>query len=121
MKALAAAPFAVALFVAGCSSGGSTSQCTNSATSTLTVAVVDDSNESADICTATVTATGPTQVTFERTGNTTSCSYLGTVQAGKYDVSATAPGYEMNYNSATIDIQAGCSVPTTIQMTPAPP
>jgi hypothetical protein len=115
-----AATLAVAVVVGGCSSSSSTSQCSGGSTSTLTVTVVDDSNESADICSATVTASGPTHVTFERTGNTTSCSYLGTVQAGTYEVTATAPTYVTNGNT-NIVIQSGCSVQTSIEMTPAPP
>jgi hypothetical protein len=60
-------------------------------------------------------------VTFQRTGNTTSCNYLGTVQAGHYTVTATAPTYEMNNNTASVLIQSGCSVQTNIELSPAPP
>jgi uncharacterized membrane protein len=86
-------------------------------TSTLTVTVVDTDGD--NICDATVKASGPTQVTFVRTGNTTSCVYLGTMEGGNYNVTATATGFEDG--STPIMIQTGCSVSTEIDMTEAPP
>lgn len=120
MKALAAASLAAAFFAAGCSSSGSTSPCSGGPTATLTVTVVDDTNEPINICDAMVTASGPTHVTFEPTGGTGSCSYLGTVIAGAYEITATATGYETE-TPTEITIQSGCSVSTSIDMTPATP
>jgi hypothetical protein len=87
-------------------------------TSTLTVTVVDTDGD--NICDATVKASGPTQVTFVRTGNTTSCVYLGTVEGGNYNVTATATGFE-DGGPLMILIQPGCSISTEIDMTEAPP
>jgi hypothetical protein len=118
VKALVAATLGVVLFAAGCSAGSSPAMCSGS-TSTLTATVVDDTNEPINICNATVKASGPTQVTLEPTGGQGSCSYLGSVIAGTYEVTATATGYEPYMTSVTI--QSGCSVPISMDLTPAPP
>jgi len=119
VKALAAATVAVVLFVGGCSSSSSTSQCSGGTTGTLNVTVIDDQNEPINICDATVTASGPSQVTLEPTGSQGSCSYKGSVIAGTYEVTATAAGYESYTTPVTI--QAGCSVPISMDMTPVNP
>jgi uncharacterized membrane protein len=86
-------------------------------TSTLTVTVVDTDGD--NICDATVKASGPMQVTFARTGNTTSCVYIGTAEGGNYNVTATATGFEDG--TTPITIQSGCSIPIEIDLTVAPP
>lgn len=118
MKALAPAILAVVLFEGGCSSSSSTSQCSGS-TSTLTATVVNDENQGANICNATVKASGPTDITLGPAGGPGSCDYLGSVPAGSYKVTATAAGYEPY--TTQITIQPGCSVPISMDMTPAPP
>lgn len=122
VKVIAAAILAVVLFEGGCSSSSSTSPCHGS-TSTLTVSVVDDTNEGENLCGTdggappTVKASGPTQITLERTGGQGSCSYVGTVIAGTYDVTATAPEYQPG-SSGPITVQAGCPAATQIDMMP---
>jgi hypothetical protein len=118
VKALAPAILAVVLFEGGCSSSSSTSQCAGGATSTLTVTVENTSIETTDICNATVKTSGPSRITLERTGNTTSCTYVGTVSPGTYEVTATAPAY--GTGSSRIVIQTGCPGATSIDLMQAP-
>jgi hypothetical protein len=93
--------------------------CADSGTSTtITVTVVNDTNEPMNICNAMVVATGPTNVTLTPTGGSSeaTCAYSGTVTAGEYTFTATATGYQTM--TAHLTVQAGCPTPLAIDVTP---
>ena len=94
--------------------------CAGGTTSTLTVSVVDDTNEPLNVCDAMVLATGPSTVTLAPGGGTStnSCDYVGTVSPGNYTVTATAPGYQMGMIHQIV--QAGCDATAAIDVVPMP-
>jgi hypothetical protein len=101
----------------GCSSSSSalSTGCSGTAT-TLDITVVDDTGEPVDVCNATVTASGSGgTVTLKLVGGQSNCSYIGNVSAGgKYSLTVNAPDYPTTMSS--IDVQAGCSVMTAIDV-----
>jgi hypothetical protein len=110
------------LGLAACSpsSPSPTALCGDAATATLTVSVVNDTNEPINICNAMVVATGPSTVTLTPSGgaSSNSCDYVGTVNAGDYSVTATAMGYQ----TGTIhqNVQGGCNTTAAIDVIPSP-
>jgi len=96
---------------AACSSGDSSSSNCNQ-TATLTTSVIDGADDN-PICNATVTATlagGSPQPMMPSPGKSAQCTYvLAGVQAGQYEIAASAPGYMNAHVSLTIGI-VGCSV-----------
>jgi len=98
-----------------CSSSSGLSQCTGTTTS-IEITVADDSNETSNICDATVTLTGGgvSQTLTLRSG--AECSYVGSVtKPGPYMITTDAPSYPAATN--TIDVQVGCSVSLTVEVT----
>jgi len=120
----------VLLVLPACSSSSPspTALCAGGATSTLTVSVVNDTNEPMNICDATVVATGPATVTLAPGGgsSTNSCDYVGTVSPGSYTVTATASASCKTagdcFSTASVHqvVQAGCNAIAAIDITPTP-
>ena len=116
------------LALAACSPSNpsSTSLCPDASTSTLTVSVVNDTNQAMNICDATVVATGPSTVTLMPGGGMSNCNYFGTVSGGNYTVTATASANcKTNgacFPTTTIHpiVQAGCGATAAIDVTPTP-
>jgi hypothetical protein len=115
------------LVLTACSpSSPSTSLCPDASTSTLTVSVVNDTNQAVNICDATVVATGPTTVTLMPGGgaSSSSCDYIGTVSGGAYTITATASASCMAsggcfpVTSIHTVVQAGCDTPAAVDVTP---
>ncbi len=109
------------LWLPACSSGSSpTALCGSGPTSTLTVSVVNDTNEPFNVCTAKVVATGPTTLTLKPGGGggQSNCNYTGTVSAGTYTVTATASGYQTMSIHQTV--QTGCNATAAIDVVPVP-
>ena len=111
---------AALLVACSSSSGPGTGLCGGGSSATLTVSVVDDTNEPMNVCDATVVATGPTTVTLKPTGGTSNgdCAYVGTFSAGNYTITAMAPGYQTM--SIHENVQAGCSAAPAIDVVPTP-
>jgi hypothetical protein len=111
--------FAAALALAACSSSNPLSECSGT-TTTVTVSVIDDSNEEMHICDAGVTVTGPgTNLTLTPNGSNGTCDYVGNVGGtGKYTITATANGEPQP--PYTQNIQEGCSISVALDVTPMP-
>jgi hypothetical protein len=118
---LVLAAFALTSLTACSSSSGELSTgCTGGSSSSIDIAVVDDTNESMNICDATVTAmNGGSTVTLAKTGGTSDCTYVGAVSSGgSYTLVATAPNYQMM--TLILPVQAGCSYSSQIDVSPKP-
>jgi hypothetical protein len=117
---LAVAAVSLALLsVSGCSSssGELSTGCNDSDTATIRVTVVDFSNESENICGATVTVSlGNMTVTLKAAGGAGTCSYVGNVtESGTYDIVVMASGYPITKSTTTV--QTGCSVSPEVDVT----
>jgi hypothetical protein len=105
------------LALPACSSSNALSECSGT-TTTVTVSVIDDSNEPMNICDAGVTVTGPgTNITLKPNGSNGTCNYVGNVGGtGKYTITAIAHGDPAVMNTETI--QEGCSISVALDVTP---
>jgi hypothetical protein len=83
---------------------------------TLDITVANDTNEVIYLCTATVTATGPSTVTLKPSGGTM-CSYSANVTTGTYNVTATLANYDIP--PVHVTVQAGCDGVGSMEATPS--